>query len=104
MTAAKPTMTPNKATPGKLIDCVPSGFTTVPSVIIHPTVALARRRTKRTAVAVIEPRTVIIPDRHGVTGPSLTPPAGPAGGAQTSPPRLGGWGAAQPARASSSFF
>ena len=79
MTAPKPTMTPKRAMPGKLIDCVPSGFWMVPSVIIQPTVALARRRTKRTAVAVIEPRTVIIPDRHGLTGPSLTPPAGPVG-------------------------
>jgi hypothetical protein len=53
---------------------------------------------------VIVPFTVIMPGRHGVMGPSSTRGPGALGGAQTSPPGLGGVGAAQPARSASSFF
>ena len=72
--------------------------------VIQPTVALASSSTNSTAVAMIEPRTVIMPGRHGLTGPSVigvvVVPA-LAGGPHTVPPGLGDVGAAQPVRASS---
>ena len=99
MTAARPTKTPTNASDGNRIS--PSGLA---SVAVHPNTAVTSSKTKRTAVAVIVPRTVIIPGRHGVTGPSSIRGPGADGGAQTSPPGLGGVGAAHPARSASNFF
>ena len=71
MTQAKPTMTPTRARPGKLISISPvCGLVVAGDVFIQPTTALASSSTNSTAVAVIEPRTVIMPGRHGLTGPS----------------------------------
>ena len=61
--------------------------------------ALISSSTNSTAVAVIEPRTVIAPCQR-VTGPSVTGAVWP-GAAHTSPAGLGAVGAAQPDRASS---
>ena len=73
MTQTKPTITPTMARPGKLTSICPvAGSVVAGDVFIQPTTALASSSTKSTAVAVIEPRTVIIPGRHGVTGPSET--------------------------------
>jgi hypothetical protein len=52
----------------------------------------------------MEPRTVIIPARHGLIGPSSIWDVGEPGGPHTAPPGLGALGAAQPARASSKFL
>ena len=87
----------------------PSGLVVVAVVLIQPTVALASSSTNSTAVAVIEPRTVITPGRHGVTGPSETGVVVgvvgvPPGGAQVVPPGLGACGAAQPDCASSNVL
>jgi hypothetical protein len=99
-TQPKPTMTPTNASGGNV--AVSGSFVVA---AIQPAVAVVSSSAKRTAVAVIVPLTLIMPGRHGLIGPSVTgTPAGPDGGAQTSPPRLGGFGAAQPARASSSFL
>src|SRR3954463_16182873 len=106
MTATKPTITPTMASAGKVTWMLPSGRVVAAVVLIHPTVAAASRRTKSAAVLEIVPLTVMTPERHGLTGPSLIGAVVgvPSGGAQTVPPGLGAFGAAQPDCASSSVL
>ena len=67
--------------------------------------ALISRSTNSIAVLAIEPPTVIIPGRHGVTGPSsIGGTVVCPGGAHTVPPGLGAFGAAHPALAASNCF